>query len=100
MERRTAFAAAVAGAATLATAAVTLAAVGAIDILGFRSPSASAGAAAPVVVKQIETVDNVVVVPSTGPVATGTTITISAAYGAQNLGGIVAALMGAPETTG
>lgn len=80
MERRTALAAAVAGAATLATASVTLAAVGAIDILGFRSPRVAAGATDPVVVKQIETVDSLVVIPS---MPTAWSITSAAGSGAQ-----------------
>ena len=70
MERRVALAAAFAGTITMAIGALSYAAIGGVDILGFSG--AGGGYAAdgtPVVVEQIENVDHVVVIPSPTTVA-------------------------------
>ena len=80
MERRTALAAAVAGAVTFATATVTMAAVGGLDILGFQGAAADTQAE-PLVVKQIATVDEVVVVMSSDTLGASIGATNSAIFG-------------------
>lgn len=80
MERRTALAAAVAGAVTAASAAFAMAAVGGLNILGFTTAPAEVDAT-PAIVKQIATVDEVVVVLSSNTPGTAVGATNSAIFG-------------------